>query len=1549
MSLRIGRLARKATLVAIGILAIATAAYTQRVTLLVPLIHREILKEIHKEVGGGISIGSLGGDHRRAIARGVTIVGPSRLGGVRRISAEEAEVVVSPLNILLRRKPAVLEVVLRGVTIEMDVAGSAMPRPPERKPPPPEDRLPLLPRIVVHDGTAVLRLNPSTLVLRGVSGTLERESGGSRGLVRVARARAALPPTSGEALDLTLRVEITRERVEVSDLTVGGRPVAGRGVATLPPRHGDPLTIEATGDWGEGSLGMRLDAPIRKGGDRSDPDFGREWSRLEVASRPPVELAVTGRGLPAGPVVAAYRWPAMTGLVEGSASGEIWGPPWDGLTGKVRLLWRRPTIRDLELDEATLDLVRVRGKRGDVTIRVRGPKGSADLSGTVGTDGTLDVGMEASLSDLATLALRPRASGDPVRGPARTRGRWSGRLKAMVYDGHLEAGPGVIDTIGVERLDSDVRLAPKLFSWVNLDARSGPDRVTGKGRMEWAAGFTLNTIAGVEVARAEEILRRIFGDLPFGASVQGEITFQGRVREPRGYADLRLPEVRVLGEPVGPGKLVFDFEGKRVELEQFHVDRPNGSSLTVRGLLGPAEGGGMRVAVHELRAVARGSEAELDRPAEFLLRGGAFSLGGPLALKGSGGFSATVEEGSIASDGNVRVGADIRRVDLGLVSALLGVGGLSGTASGRVQLAGPRTGLEVALSGVQAQDVEWGLLRGAAVTGEARLGSGRLRIPSLEVTAEDGGLFVREPDLPDPRRLLGRPAGAAIRDLLLDPETRLVARLRDVRVGGGRLDAELGLARGPGGPRGRGSATLSGARLAGEPFEGEARLSFDEGSVVLEEAGLRALGGAGRASAAVPRPPAPAEGEPGGDLEALRAWADAPGFRLRAEASGLDLAALAEALGRPGAVAGRAAAAVEAEGSLADPAVPAVSVEVSGGATGKLSDLSASANGSFRGGERSELSLERARLAGPGLAFSAAGTVPLALGFEVGLDGLRVKPPLDGRGDANLGIELSEADVKKLAGTFGWTIVPTGRVEGRARVRGTLREPLVAVPHLAGSDLTAPGVEAGRPSLEVGSFSADGTVSKWFLELRRLEASCSIGSLSARGRLDAPAGWPAFFRRAGEVGLGEALRGEEAPRVEGGEVVLRDARLAVLPAWTRHVEQAAGTLSAVVGLSGPLGSPDLSGRVDVRDAEARFKRVVPTVAGLKGAVLLAGRTLRVPEGEPLAGELGGGAARLTGRVDLDGWLPGTFALHVVGRENLLLTGDKRTVVDFRLRANVDARIEGTLAESRVTGTVEVTEGSWRKNFLHIAQRTGAPLLDLAFRVPGLRRIECDLRARTLAPVHVQNNLLTTLVRLPEEVRLLGPNTAPYLVGRAVFEGGEVRAIPMLVEDLTFSLQPLRIERGEFEFTEQAPMRPIVDGRASLRKGRHTIFIHLHGPWDPPDVNPAGELTSQPPGLTQEEMLSYVLVGMAREEVSGGGGARTLFSELLTGVMRSLLSKFIPAVERFTLEAKTGPGGGTSLRGEFQPIESWEWLALYGEREPDGTYHGGLSVRLAFGK
>ncbi|MCI0341686.1 MAG: hypothetical protein L0216_11160 [Planctomycetales bacterium] len=1559
MRLRVARLARQATVVAIGVLAVAAAAYTQRVVLLVPLVHREILKEIHKEVGGGISIVSLGGDHRRAIARGVTIVGPSRLGGVRRISAEEAEVVVSPLNILLKRKPVVLEVVLRGAAIEMDVAGSALPRPPERKPPPPQDRLPLLPRIVVLDGTAVLRLNPSTLVLRGISGTLEREAGGSRGLVQVARARAALPPTSGEARDLELRVEITRERVVVSDLTIGGRPVSGRGVATLPPRHGDPLTIEAAGDWGEGALGMRLEAPIRKGGNPSDPDFGREWSRLAAPTRPPVMLRVTGRGLPAAPVVAAYRWPAMGGLVEGSASGEIWGPPWDGLTGKVRLLWRRPTIRDLVLDEATLDLARVRGKRGDLTIRVRGAKGSADLAGTVGTDGTLDVGMEASLSDLATLALRTRASGEPVRGPARTRGRWSGRLKAMVYDGTLEAGPGVIETIGVESLRADVRLAPKLFSWSSLDARSGPDRVTGNGRMEWAAGFALSTRTGVELSRAEEILRRIFGDLPFGASLRGEIAIRGRVREMSGSADLPLTEVRLFGEPIGTGKLALDFEGKRVEVEQLNVDRPNGSSVSARGLLGPAEGGGARLTLSELRAVARGSEASLKRPAEILLKGGEVSLVGPLELEGSG-LQATLEEGAVESDGEVRAAADVRRVDLGLVSDLLGVKGLSGSASGRVLVRGPRNALEVSLTGVTGREVEWGVLRGASVAGEAQLGGGRLRVPSLEVTSEDGGLFVREADLPDPRRLRGRPAGAALRDLLRDPETRLVARLRDVRLGdllarggdtagaaggapgprieGGRLDAELGLARGPGGPRGRGSASLSGARLAGQPLEGEAQVSFEEGSLVLDEAGLRALGGRGQASASVPRPP---PGERGGDLEGLRAWADAPGLRLRADATALDLGALAEALGRPGAVSGRGSAALEAEGSLAEPVVSSASTEVSGGATGKLTDLAASAQGSFRDGD---LRVERGRLAGRGLALTASGTIPLALGFEVGLDGLRVKPPLDGRGDADLGVELAETDVKKLAETFAWKIVPTGRVEGRARIRGTLREPLIAVPHIGGSDLAVPGVEAG-------SFSADGTVSKWFLDLHRLEASSSIGSLSASGRLDAPAGWPAFFRRAAEVGLGAALRGDEAPRVEGGEVVLRDARLGVLPTWTRHVEKAAGTLSAVVGLAGPLGAPDLTGRVEVREAEARFLRVVPTIGGLDGAILLAGRTLRVPEGEPLRGELGGGPTSLSGRVDMDGWLPGTFALHFQGRDVLLLTGDKRTVVDFRLRAHVDARIAGTLAESRVTGTVDVTDGEWRKDFLFIAQRTGAPLLDLAFRVPGLRKIECDLRARTpFAAVRVRNNLLTTSVRIPEEMRLLGPNTAPYLVGRAVFEGGDVRPIPMLVEAGAFSLQPLRIERGEFEFTEQAPMRPIVDGSASVRKGRHTIYIHLHGPWDPPaEVNPVGELTSQPPGLTQEEMLSYVLVGMAPEEISGGAGARNLFSELLTGVMRSLLSRFIPAVERFTLEAKAGPGGGTSLRAEFQPVESWPWLALYGEREPDGTYHGGLSLRVAFGR
>jgi len=958
----------------------------------------------------------------------------------------------------------------------------------------------------------------------------------------------------------------------------------------------------------------------------------------------------------------------------------------------------------------------------------------------------------------------------------------------------------------------------------------------------------------------------------------------------------------------------------------------HGDAVLERGLL----------RITEITAVAPGVESRISGAVNIPLKGFAparitgqidWTLAAPdlIALKFAG---APAMNGSAKGSGLLRFAAGEAQAEGGIEVSQLAVADLRIDAAS-VRIRGTRridtfADVLTTLSATAAFDAKGVVAHGVKVdslVGEAKVVGRRLGIETLKITSGENVISATAVARlkPGAAGLDGPPEieftvnaprleqfGIAVNGAALAGNISAQSKLR---LEGGRLAGSL-------------QAAGADVRLGGVPAGGfQADVTFAEGEARLDS--LRVdLAGAGDVTA---------KGRVG--LAGAMPYSGEFAVKLRDLSK---LRALAGAAGHAAEMAGSLAVEWLGKGEIL-PAKHDGSLKVSGDALKhdavRIDEVRLDADYSPAGAETRELRVVagKARLEGKvawregrlslaglkiamngGEVLSGDASFPLAPGGPRGL--LPDDQPITAR------FKASNADIGRLAGSFGIAAPVSGSVSADAVIDGTLSKPGARV-NIAVKSLKS----AEAPALAPAEVELKLTLADSRATLSAVARQRDIQPLTASASLPLDIG-----KLRAEPGLVRGLPVQAS-------VKLPATSLGIVPRFVPAISKLDGTVAANIEITGTVDRPVVKGDVALSAKSLRMANgAIPPLSNFTSKIIFSGDTATVSN---TRGETGGGTFNVTGTVKLADLAQPVFDLRLRSDKVLVMRDESITV-----RADTDLALAGPLNSARASGTVFVTQSRFSKDVeilpLSLPGRpkrqvraVSAPLR-VSFPNPPLRDWTFDIAIKTREkdPFLVRGNLAKGSAAL--DLRLGGSGLNPFLTGSMQIQ--EFRAV--------LPASTFEVTRGFVTFTADEPFAPRIDLQGQTRIGRNTITASVSGP----ALAPRLELESEPP-LPQRDILSLLATGTTTSDIGSNTGALASNAALLTvkrwyrkvfkrdapedGSGSSLLDRF--ELDVGSVDPKTGR---PEVTGSLQVTDS---LFFLGEIDIQGQTIGRVKYLLRF--
>jgi translocation and assembly module TamB len=359
--------------------------------------------------------------------------------------------------------------------------------------------------------------------------------------------------------------------------------------------------------------------------------------------------------------------------------------------------------------------------------------------------------------------------------------------------------------------------------------------------------------------------------------------------------------------------------------------------------------------------------------------------------------------------------------------------------------------------------------------------------------------------------------------------------------------------------------------------------------------------------------------------------------------------------------------------------------------------------------------------------------------------------------------------------------------------------------------------------------------------------------------------------------------------------------LARLGADVPSVERASGTLTAEVGIVGPVAAPRFAGALTLHKGELQLKGFPVGLSDAEVAIAVADGDAQLTKAEA---RVGGGTLRVTGRMPLRGPEAGAFTANVEAR------GVKVPVQDG-VSLTADAKLEALyrfalLGQQRsvpdVKGTVELTQFSYTRPMgLNIAlsqlgrpSRTNVETYD-----PDNDIVHFNVNLVSPKPLRVANNLVEG------DVEIASPGLVLSGTNQRFGARGMLRIMPD--SKVQFRSNEFLVKEGQVRFDDPMKIAPIFDVRAQTEYRRYAssaepaaagaastgdasgtsgaaaspvsaaastsaagvwrITLQARGETDNLKVT----LNSDPP-LSQEDIVLLLTLGMTRAELDRGATA-----------------------------------------------------------------------------
>jgi hypothetical protein len=434
---------------------------------------------------------------------------------------------------------------------------------------------------------------------------------------------------------------------------------------------------------------------------------------------------------------------------------------------------------------------------------------------------------------------------------------------------------------------------------------------------------------------------------------------------------------------------------------------------------------------------------------------------------------------------------------------------------------------------------------------------------------------------------------------------------------------------------------------------------------------------------------------------------------------------------------------------------------------------------------------------------------------------------------------------------------PNSTGQLRINITGTYPDPVVEA-KIDARNLRSPAQPELPPTdLSLGLVGRDGRLT--------IQGSATAPDLPAAEMNATLAFRPAAWAEEPELLKNEPIDGRiQLPRLE----ISRFTTLVPV------AEQLTGVVTGNVVIAGTLGEPDLRGALDLAGAGIRFRDVrIPALEGMAGTLDLARDRIVLRN---LRSNVAGGTLAGEGSV--------IITEGALGEIDVRLRGDHVPVIrndQFIIRANADLRLQGTVAQATLSGTIGTVDSLFYRDIEILPMGTPFTTPEAA----ELPRIDTRRELGTQVPEAFRDWALNVTVRTLEPLLLRGNVANGDITGLVRIGGTFGNPAPdgqIRVRDFraTLPFSTLNVRSGTATFTPETGFDPILElrGTAEPRPYRVNIFVYGRAS-DPQHI-----LTSNPP-LPENEIMTLLATGTTTEGLEDPQAAASRALQLLIEELR----------------------------------------------------------------
>jgi len=308
------------------------------------------------------------------------------------------------------------------------------------------------------------------------------------------------------------------------------------------------------------------------------------------------------------------------------------------------------------------------------------------------------------------------------------------------------------------------------------------------------------------------------------------------------------------------------------------------------------------------------------------------------------------------------------------------------------------------------------------------------------------------------------------------------------------------------------------------------------------------------------------------------------------------------------------------------------------------------------------------------------------------------------------------------------------------------------------------------------------------------------------------------------------------------------ANLSLLRLLFREIEHSDGNAVVHLTVKEAWEEPELAGEMRLENGELKIKDIPQKFSALNGAIDFNQERIVI---DSLTGEVGGGAMKLSGRVQLARFLPGEFSTKVAF-DNVTVRYPPGLVSTL----SGELYYDGDASEQDLSGDVLIKRALYDKRV-----EWKSMLLETFKGFSQKRKTEIGWIGETQLNIrfHGKDNVLiqNNLAKIPIEVDtfIRGTPSQPQLLGRLEARTGVAY----------FRRNDFKIQHASVDFVDPNRINPVLDIQAETRVREYTIRMAVSGAADRATVT----FVSDPP-LSETDVLSMLALGKTSADLKGKG-------------------------------------------------------------------------------